>query len=188
LFHSLAPESKGRLQAVGNGVNAEFFQPDATLPTPFAPDEQAVVFTGAMDYWPNIDAAQWFATDVLPALRQQHPRARFWVVGRNPSAAVQALAGEAVSVTGTAADGRPYLQHASAVVAPLRLARGIQNKILEAMAMGQPVVATRACGDTIGASAAQGLAQADDPASIVQALTPWLNDAASRRASGAQAR
>jgi glycosyltransferase involved in cell wall biosynthesis len=90
--------------------------------------------TGAMDYWPNVDAATWFAANVLPQLRAAWPRVRFYVVGMRPAAAVRALAGPHVVVTGSVADVRPYLAHAAVAVAPLRIARGIQNKVLEAMA------------------------------------------------------
>ena len=94
-----------------------------------------------MDYWPNVDAVCWFVNEVLPAVVAQRPRARFHIVGMNPTAAVRALAREGrVVVTGSVPDMRPYLQHARVVVAPLRVARGVQNKVLEAMAMERPVV------------------------------------------------
>lgn len=145
LFRHLAPESVHTCEAVCNGVDADYFAPDPSCASPYSPQELPVVFTGAMDYWPNIDAATWFATEILPRLRTQWPSLRFHVAGRNPTPAVRALAGDAVSVTGTVPDMRPYLQHAAVVVAPLRLARGIQNKVLEAMAMGQAVVAAQSC-------------------------------------------
>lgn len=188
LFLQLAPACRGRVQAMGNGVNAEFFQPDAALSSPFAVNERAIVFTGAMDYWPNVDGVRWFAEDMLPAIRQRFPDARFWIVGRNPAPAVLALASEAVSVTGTVPDVRPYLQHAAAVVAPLRVARGLQNKILEAMAMGQPVVTVPSCADAIGAGADDGLQRAEAAEAFVQAVGRWLSDAAARRQQGARAR
>ena len=94
-----------------------------------------------MDYWPNIDAVTWFAIEVLPARTAVRPDVRFYIVGMNPAPAVPALARDpGVVVTGTVPDVRPYLQHAAAVVAPLRVARGMQNKVLEAMAMARPVV------------------------------------------------
>ncbi len=127
-----------------------------------------------MDYWPNIDGVSWFVAEMLPRLVARHPRMRFYIVGRNPSPQVQALAGPHVVVTGTVPDVRPYLQHASAVVAPLRVARGIQNKILEAMAMQQPVVTVSSCADAIGASAAQGLLRADTPEDFVTAVLHLL--------------
>lgn len=162
LFRSLAPEVAATVEAMSNGVDADFFTPDPASPSPFAggnPDPQppAIVFTGAMDYWPNIDAVTWFVADVLPALRQTWPALCFYIVGRSPPPGVAALAGPGVVVTGTVADVRPYLQHATVVVAPLRLARGIQNKILEAMAMGRPVVASQSCVDAIDARPDQEL-------------------------------
>jgi sugar transferase (PEP-CTERM/EpsH1 system associated) len=145
LFQRLAPECGVRVQSMGNGVDADFFAPAAGRVSPFPPGEQAIVFTGAMDYWPNVDAVVWFTAEVLPALRAQRPAIRFVIVGRNPAPAVQALASEHVRVTGTVEDVRPYLQHAAVVVAPMRLARGVQNKVLEAMAMARPVVAASDC-------------------------------------------
>ncbi|MCB8747200.1 TIGR03087 family PEP-CTERM/XrtA system glycosyltransferase [Rhodoferax sp. U2-2l] len=156
LFRGLAPESAHSVDAISNGVDAEFFAPDPAIPSPFKatadqPQQIALVFTGAMDYWPNIDAVTWFVADILPALHQQWPQLCFYIVGRSPTPAVQALAGPGVVVTGTVPDVRPYLQHAAVVVAPLRVARGIQNKILEAMAMARPVVAAQSCTQAISA-------------------------------------
>jgi sugar transferase (PEP-CTERM/EpsH1 system associated) len=173
LFLSLAPEAAGRVSAMPCGVDANYFAPDPARLSPFDADEDAVVFTGAMDYWPNVDAVSWFAREALPVLRRTRPRLRFHIVGRTPAPAVQALAGEGVVVTGTVPDVRPYLQHAAVVVAPLRLARGIQSKILDAMAMARPVVAAQACVDALDVrSGAEILAEttADGFAAAVQAL------------------
>ena len=148
LFCQLAPGLEGQVEAMSNGVDADYFSAESTRASPYAAGEMPLVFTGAMDYWPNVDAVCWFAAEVLPQLRRQRPGLRFHIVGRAPTPAVRALAADAgsgVVVTGTVPDVRPYLQHAAVVVAPLRLARGIQNKILEAMAMGRPVVAATAC-------------------------------------------
>ena len=136
LFRTLAPECSTRVHHAQNGVDTDYFSPAHELPNPFATDEDAIVFTGAMDYWPNVDAVTWFARDVLPTIATQRPRARFYIVGIAPTPAVQALAQDPrVVVTGRVPDVRPYLKHARVVVAPLRVARGIQNKVLEAMAM-----------------------------------------------------
>jgi sugar transferase (PEP-CTERM/EpsH1 system associated) len=151
LFCRRAPECIGRVEAMCNGVDAEFFSPEFDLESPYTAGELPLVFTGAMDYWPNIDAVSWFSTEILPLLLQHRPALRFYIVGRNPAPAVQALASERVVVTGTVDDVRPYLRHAAVVVAPLRLARGIQNKVLEAMAMGLPVVASRECAGAVDA-------------------------------------
>lgn len=174
LFAGLAPESATRAGVLGNGVDAEFFAPDAARPSPYAPGEIPLVFMGAMDYWPNVDAVTWFAREALPVLRQRWPTLRFHIVGRSPAPAVAALAGEAVSVTGTVPDVRPYVQHAAAVVAPLRLARGIQNKVLEAMAMARPVVAASTCVNAMDVSAGEHLLSATEAADYVAQVTALL--------------
>jgi glycosyltransferase involved in cell wall biosynthesis len=113
-----------------------------------------IVFTGQMDYRPNIEGVVWFVETILPHIRIAFPDARFAIVGRNPTDAVKALAKHpGVTVTGEVADVRGWLAAASVVVAPLKLARGIQNKVLEGMAMARPVVAS--------AAAAQGIDHAD---------------------------
>lgn len=143
LFRKAAPECASRVVAIRNGVDSEYFSSSFDAASPFAPGEHPIVFTGAMDYWPNADAVGWFARDVLPEVRRRDPSARFYVVGMNPDSTVQALASiPGTVVTGRVDDVRPYLQHARVVVAPLRVARGIQNKVLEAMAMAKAVVAT----------------------------------------------
>jgi polysaccharide biosynthesis protein PslH len=188
LFRELSPGRPLRLAALGNGVDAEFFAPDPARGSPFEPGELPLVFTGAMDYWPNVDAVTWFVRDMLPALRERFPSLRFHIVGRSPTPAVQALAGEAVNVTGTVPDVRPYLQHAAAVVAPLRLARGIQNKVLEAMAMARPVVAAGSCVRAIAADAPPGLSAAEEAGAYVEQLGALLRDGSAADAAGQAAR
>jgi glycosyltransferase involved in cell wall biosynthesis len=107
-----------------------------------------IVFTGQMDYRPNIEAVTWIARDILPLIRKRHP-AHFAIVGRAPTSAVQALASDHVTVTGAVDDVRGWLAAADVCVAPLKLARGIQNKVLEAMAMARPVVASTAAAEGI---------------------------------------
>lgn len=162
LFSHLAPETLGRVQALSNGVDADYFAPSASRSSPFRADEIALVFTGAMDYWPNVDAVCWFAREALPLLRQRWPALRLHIVGRSPAPAVLALAGAAVSVSGTVPDVRPYLQHAAVVVAPLRLARGLQNKVLEAMAMARPTVVASPCVEALDVRAGRDLLSALD--------------------------
>ncbi len=188
LFRSLAPESGRRIGALSNGVDFDHFAPAVGRSSPFLADETAIVFTGAMDYWPNIDAVSWFANDILPALRRTRPALRFHIVGRNPAPAVRALAGDHIHVTGTVPDVRPYLQHAAAVVAPLRLARGIQNKILEAMAMGRPVVTTTDCAAALVAQPGVDLLVADDAAGFEHALGGLLDEPARAAAVGSAGR
>ena len=174
LFCSLAPECTVRVATMCNGVNSDYFAPDAERPSPYSIDELPIVFTGAMDYWPNIDAATWFCTDVLPGLLQRWPTARFYIVGRSPTPEVEALASDKVIVTGTVPDVRPYLQYAAVVVAPLRVARGIQNKILEAMAMERPVIASSECAAAVDAVSGQELLTATSPEEFIDATSRLL--------------
>jgi sugar transferase (PEP-CTERM/EpsH1 system associated) len=188
LFKAMAPECVDKVEALGNGVDAEFFAPDPQRTSPFASDELPLVFTGAMDYWPNIDAVTWFVNDILPRLLLVWPHLRFHIVGRNPTPAVLALACEQVSVSGTVVDVRPYLQHAAVVVAPLRLARGIQNKILEAMAMERPVVTTLPCANAIGARQDEELIAAADADDFVKRLGQMFKSSLQAKAIGRSAR
>ncbi|HHC71680.1 MAG TPA: TIGR03087 family PEP-CTERM/XrtA system glycosyltransferase [Thiotrichales bacterium] len=150
LFHACAGDLNARVHAVENGVDTDFFSPRHDFGSPFEEDVAPLVFTGAMDYWANQDAVVWFAREVFPAIRDAVPRARFWIVGARPGDEVRRLEQmEGVHVTGAVDDVRPYLAHAVAAVAPLRVARGIQNKVLEAMAMGRPVLATPAAYEGI---------------------------------------
>ena len=124
---------------IGNGVDTEYFSPDRQYANPFASGSRALVFTGAMSYWANQDAVSWFASTVLPVVRAHEPNAEFWIVGAGPNQAVQRLERlPGVKVTGAVPDVRPYLAHATAVVVPMRVGRGVQNKVLEAMAMAKP--------------------------------------------------
>lgn len=141
MFRELAPESAHKLGFYNNGVNRAYFAPDPALPAPYRAGEKAVVFTGAMDYWPNVDAVTWFARDIFPRMRQSDASLHFYIVGSSPTGAVTQLANlPGVTVTGRVEDVRPYLQYALAAVAPMRIARGVQNKVLEAMAMEKPVL------------------------------------------------
>ena len=141
LFKQLAPEVTEKIGFFNNGVDTDYFSPSSSFENPYPQDAAVMAFTGAMDYWPNVDAVQWFANEIFPSVRQAYPAAQFYIVGARPSADVQALASlPGVHVTGTVPDVRPYLAHARFSVAPLRIARGIQNKVLEAMAMAKPVI------------------------------------------------
>lgn len=143
LFRSLAPEVACRIGHYDNGVDASFFSPGPDHACPFSGDVRPIVFTGAMDYWPNVDAVRWFTDEVFPEMQRVDARVRFYIVGTNPTPEVQALAKrDGVHVTGRVPDVRPYLEHALAAVAPMRVARGVQNKVLEAMAMARPVLLT----------------------------------------------
>lgn len=187
LFRQVASGVASPVEVMQNGVDAEFFAPCEAHERPYPAGEEVIVFTGAMDYWPNVDAVSWFVRELLPEIRRVRPQARFWIVGMNPTPTVQALAGDDVSVTGGVPDIRPYLAHADVVVAPLRIARGIQNKVLEAMAMARPVVTTQAC--------ATGLTVMDDECEIahggedvVSRILSLLDDREASLAMGRAAR
>lgn len=188
LFLAGAPGLRGRVGVLGNGVDAGFFAPDPARPSPYPPDEVPIVFTGTMNYRPNVDAVAWFAREVLPVLRRRRPALRLTIVGRHPAAEVRALAGDGVRVTGAVADVRPWLQHAAVVVAPMRIVRGVQNKILEAMAMGRPVVAAAACADALGAAPGVHLAVAGDAPGYAREIDRLLADAGRACSLGAAAR
>jgi sugar transferase (PEP-CTERM/EpsH1 system associated) len=176
LFRSLAPESDSRVSHALNGVDTEFFAPSHDLPNPFGSDEEAVVFTGAMDYWPNVDAVSWFVRESLPAIVTACPRTRFYIVGMQPAPAVRALEREGpVVVTGRVPDVRPYLKHARVVVAPLRVARGIQNKVLEAMAMGRPIVVSAAAAAGLSVNPGVDLAVADSAQEFADRTIALMN-------------
>lgn len=176
-FRSLAPEAAGA-RALDNGVDARRFDPEVAWPDPFPAEGPHIVFTGAMGYRPNIDAVTWFADRVLPLLRARRPAPSFHIVGANPGPPVRALGGrEGVFVTGTVPDIRPYLAHAAVAVAPLRIARGIQNKVLEAMAMARPVVATRDAFEGVRATAGRDLLIADTPEDFAAAVASVLDGA-----------
>lgn len=150
LFRRLAPECATSVRHMNNGVDFKFFDPDNSYADPFSTEHPELVFTGAMDYWANVDAVCWFAREVLPKVRQTRPDVGFCIVGSKPAPAVRSLAGlPGVTVTGSVPDVRPYIAHAAAVVAPLRLARGVQNKVLEAMSMAKVVLATSAAMEGI---------------------------------------
>ncbi|WNO52796.1 TIGR03087 family PEP-CTERM/XrtA system glycosyltransferase [Stakelama saccharophila] len=147
LFRARSPD--GRVAVLENGIDTRFYDPAAGFPA-VGEAGPLLVFTGQMDYRPNVEAVAWFADEVLPRLRERHPAARFAIVGRKPTEAVRSLGERAdVIVTGEVADVRGWLAAAAVSVAPLRLARGIQNKVLEAMAMARPVVASEPAAEGI---------------------------------------
>jgi len=143
-FKELAPQVAEKVVFRVHGVDSDFFDPALHYESPYPEDNAIFVFAGAMDYWPNIHAAIWFAEEIFPSIKQKVPNASFYIVGMNPSDEVMKLSDlSGVFVTGSVTDIRPYIACATISVAPLRIARGIQNKVLEAMAMGKPILATK---------------------------------------------
>ncbi|MEA3037109.1 MAG: hypothetical protein QOH04_2886 [Sphingomonadales bacterium] len=182
LFRAHAGLPSADIRALPNGVDTDFYRPGAAEPAAAA--HPLIVFTGQMDYAPNVDAASWFAREVLPLV----PGATFAIVGRNPAASLKALASDRILVTGDVRDVRPWLAAADIVAAPLRLARGIQNKVLEAMAAGRPVVASPAAYEGIEAEPARDLIVADGAEAQARAIRDLLADPARAAAIGASAR
>jgi sugar transferase (PEP-CTERM/EpsH1 system associated) len=174
-FVRLAPETAGRVGYYENGVDLRHFDPAGSFANPFAPSSQAIVFTGTMNYRPNVEAVDWFARLVLPPIRAARAAAEFWIVGAHPSLSVARLAAlPGVHVTGRVTDVRPYLAHAACVVAPLHIARGVQNKVLEAMAMAKPVVATPSAREGLSALDGEDLLIAGTPALFADAVISVL--------------
>jgi len=169
-FRKIAPESAHKIEALGNGVDLSRFSPDDGLPSPFSAGEQAIVMTGRMDYRPNYSGAIWFTKNVAPFLFERLPNARVYFVGSGPPRSLRRLAGQRIIVTENVADVRPYLQHASAVIAPLLLARGVQNKVLEAMAMKKAVVATHEATRSLDVIAGRHLWIENDPRRFADAI------------------
>lgn len=188
MFRGMAPEVAAKVGHFNNGVDTEFFDPELTYERPFGRDEKTLVFTGAMDYWANVDAVLWFAREVFAPLAREDSALRFYIVGSRPDERVRALAQQpGVVVTGAVSDVRPYIFHADVSVAPMRIARGIQNKVLEAMAMARPVVASPQGYEGIAAQAGQEIAIAATPQEWLGQIAKLLRSETGR-AMGAAAR
>lgn len=181
-FERLIPEAA--VSCVGNGVDLEFFAPRNTAKT-----AAALVFTGVMDYLPNVDAVIWFCEHILPIVQKRVPNATFTICGSKPTKEVQALASkQGVTVTGWVEDVRPFLDAAEVAVVPVRIARGIQNKLLEAMAMRLPCVAATAAWTGIEVSGESGVAVTDDADQFADEVCRLLSDTALRESKAAAAR
>jgi sugar transferase (PEP-CTERM/EpsH1 system associated) len=187
-FAALAPAQSSRIQVLTNGVDLDYFEPGNAYANPFPGDGPFIVFTGAMDYWPNIEAVTWFARHVLPMVRRHMPGAEFWIVGRDPARAVRQLSeADLIHVTGTVEDIRPYMAHASVIVAPLQTGRGLQNKVLEAMAMAKTVVASPLACEGINLAARQDISVAAAPEDFATAVISLLSRDTPSRGDAARA-
>jgi sugar transferase (PEP-CTERM/EpsH1 system associated) len=181
IFDAYAGE--GSATVATNGVDLDYFTPTT------GSTDQACVFVGALDYRPNVDAAVWFAREVWPGIRAKFPTAEFRIVGRKPTPAVEELAQlPGVKLVGQVPDVRPHVASAAVAIAPLRLARGVQNKVLEALAMGKPVVATPAALVALRTEPGRHLLEASTPAEWVEAVGGLLAHPARRRALGVAGR
>jgi sugar transferase (PEP-CTERM/EpsH1 system associated) len=175
--------SDGLVCAVGNGVDLDYFQPQP------AAAEPACVFVGALDYRPNVDGACWFCREVWPEVRRHRPGVKFYLVGRRPAPAVTRLAGlPGVELVGQVSDVRPYLARAAVTVVPLQIARGVQNKVLEALAMARAVVASPSSLEGLQVKPGLHLLQASAPSEWTGAILRLLEAPSLRERLGAAGR
>lgn len=181
LFRRVIRDDSLRLGTLENGVDLEQFNPDGEAQSVVEADAPLIVFTGQMDYPPNVDAVAVFAREVLPQVRERQADARFAIVGRAPTPEVLALEDlPGVTVTGEVPDTRPWLAAAKVTVAPLRIARGIQNKVLEAMASGKAVVASPEAAEGIDACHGKEFLIAGTAAGQADAVLSLLHDTRKR--------
>jgi len=179
LFLNRQPiHQQGKVHGLLNGVDIDFFDPDSSFADEaLLPNTPYIVFTGAMDYWANIDAVLWFVKNVWPIILQKNQHALFAIVGGNPSAEIQALAKlQGIVVTGRVHDIRPFIKQAHCVVAPLQIARGIQNKVLEAMSLNRPVVVSTMAMEGINAQSDDGVVITDDKQAFANACLSYLQE------------
>ena len=175
LFDALAPETAAKHHAVANGAATDYFDPDIDFENPYPRNASPMVFTGMIDYWANVDAVAWFAKEVFPGIRAQESSAEFWIVGTSPTKDVTALGSlEGVFVTGRVPDVRPYLKQAEFAVAPLSIARGIQDKVLEVLAMGCPVLCTSHAASGLQDSVAMPVTVIDEASKMASAAVDFL--------------
>jgi polysaccharide biosynthesis protein PslH len=178
LFRQQAGTIEADVRALSNGIDLDFYDPTAPFDMAgFKHGGPLLVFTGQMSYRPNIEAVTAFAEKVLPLVRRRCPDAQFAIVGRDPARAVNDLADRpGIIVTGEVPDVRPWLVAATVVVAPLAIARGVQNKVLEAMAMARPVVASPGAYHGIEAEPGRDLIVAEAPEEQAEAILALIAD------------
>ncbi len=187
-FRDANPEVAAKIHGVPNGVDAAYWSPEHAHANPYRAGERAVVFAGAMDYRANADAVTWFARAVWPRVLAGCANARFYIVGSRPTREVQALGACAgITVTGRVEDVRPYVAHAHVVTAPLRIARGIQNKVLEALAMEKVVLATPEAWEGIEDFAGRQGCISGSPDVMAAAALRWLDALQPARVPAARA-
>jgi glycosyltransferase involved in cell wall biosynthesis len=172
---------------IPNGIDVSAYTPDTVPATDMG--EQALVFTGKMDFRPNVDAMLWFSSQVLPLVRRDCPAAHLWIVGQRPHRRLDALKGDpAITVTGWVDQVKPYIAGASVYVAPLRMGGGTRLKLLEAMAMERAVVATSLGAEGFPAVDGKELLLADTPELFAKAVVSLLRDPSRRADLGQKAR
>jgi glycosyltransferase involved in cell wall biosynthesis len=173
----LAMDSACSISVVPTGVDTQKYG----VASPASATPPRIVFTGSMDWEPNIDAVAYFCQEILPKVRAEFPAAVFQIVGRSPHASVKQLASSSVVVTGTVPSVGEYLSEASVVVVPLRIGGGTRLKIFEAMAMGKALVSTSIGAEGLDVTSGRDLVLADDATTFAQAITLLLRDSSLRR-------
>ena len=177
LFDTVA--GAGSATVATNGVDLEYFQPSDV------PTQRACAFVGALDYLPNVDAAIWFADEVWPQLRAKHPDAEYWLIGRKPTPAVQVLAARpGIRLIGQVPDVRPHLAAAAVAIVPMRLSRGLQNKVLEALAMAKATVVAPPALAALKTVLGTHLLSAETAREWVEAVSGLFDNPARRRELG----
>jgi len=191
-FYRLFPEAKN-ISVIGNGVDHEYFSQLATRTPKLVtrnPQPETLLFTGAMDYWANVDGVLWFCEKILPIVKDRYPKVQFYIVGSNPNPEIKKLGhnNKSINITGFVEDIRPYYNNADICVIPLRIARGIQNKVLEAMSMGKAVVTTSTAVQSIKATSGEHLLVEDNSDKFAEAVSMLLKNHTLRNYLGTNAR
>jgi glycosyltransferase involved in cell wall biosynthesis len=176
-----APET--RTAVIPNGVDIDYFRPSEGTVEP-----DTIMFFGAINYYPNTEGLLFFLDEVFPLVKRQHPGARLWIVGQQPPPSIIQRAGGDVLVTGLVEDVRPYIERAAVVIAPLRIGGGTRLKIVEAMAMGKPIVATHLGAEGLKMQDGKDILLADTAQHFARQVAAVLNDQDLARRLGAAAR
>ncbi|MBC7237008.1 MAG: glycosyltransferase [Chloroflexi bacterium] len=173
-----------RIYVLANGIDLEYFAPQEV-----AREKETLVLTGKMSYHANVATAQHLCQEIMPLIWKERPTVRLWIVGQDPPASVRAFAqDERVQVTGYVPDLRPYLARATIAVSPIQYGVGIQNKVLEPMAMATPVVTSSQACKGVGAVPGRDLVTADSPANFAEQVLLLLDNAELRQRIGNNAR
>jgi len=185
LAYSTPHQPAANVTVLQNGVDLEYFHPDASLPR----QEDALVVSGKMSYHANITMVLYLYQKIMPLIWQQRPGAKLWVVGKDPSAEILAIASHPnVQVTGTVSDIRPFLCGASIALAPLVYGAGSQYKVIEAMACGTPVIASRLAAEAFSAEEDCEIIVAQEPAEFAEKALHLLANPNLRQAIGTAGR
>lgn len=176
-----------RAHVIPNGVDTDFYQREKAAPLDLPP--HSLVFTGTMDFRPNVDAMLWFARDVLPLVKARVPQVQVYIVGQRPHARLDVLrADPAITITGAVDDTRPYIAAASVYIVPLRMGGGTRLKLLEALSLQAPVVSTTLGAEGFAVTSREQLLLADDAASFAQSIAELIEDRRQAQLLGAAGR